>query len=81
MNDPGYRTIRDHRVYGVEVLVEAPTEEEARKLAISVAMRKKPNGSRLVSDWHVWQLATIIAGGSLWGAYVAEHDACFAVDD
>jgi hypothetical protein len=70
------RIIREHRVYGKEVIVRAATEEAARML-----VRAKAPGM------HIWEIE--LNHGSFedttcsyeWVAYVAFHEDCFALND
>lgn len=61
------RIIRDHRVFGKEVLVMARTEAEAIR-----SVKKR-------TSLHIWEIKQIAA--QFWEAYVAEHDRCFALND
>lgn len=61
------REIREHRVYGKEIVVEASNEAEAR-----ILVRKK-------SSLHIWEIKELNPGQ--WEAYVAKHEDCFAMND
>jgi len=63
------RIIRDHYVFGREVKVIATDEVEAR---IKVG--------KITSD-HIWEIHRNEFNSTLWLAYVAKHEDCFATND
>ena len=60
------RIIREHRVYGKAVTVEAANEAEARAKAS-------------VGGFHCWEAKAVSTGS--WECYVAKHEDCFALND
>jgi hypothetical protein len=62
------RIIREHTVFGKEVIVKASSVEEARLLAVKGK-----------SDWWSWEAKEISPG--TYEVYIAEHDAAFALND
>jgi len=63
------RIIREHYVFGREINVIASDEMEAR---IKV--------SKITSDW-IWEIRKNEFNSTLWEAYVAKHEDCFATND
>ena len=63
------RIIREHYVFGREVKVIASDELDAR---IKV--------SKITSD-HIWEIRKNEFNSTLWEAYVAKHEDCFATND
>lgn len=62
------RIIREHRVFGEEVMVHAFSEEEAK----STAVKGK-------SDWYSWEALEVNRG--FWAVYIAKHEDVFALND
>lgn len=60
------RVIREHRVYGRSVDVEAQTEKEARSKASTGGV-------------HAWEAKETEPGK--WTCFVAKHEDCFALND
>jgi len=63
------RIIREHYVFGREVVVIASDEIEAR---IKVG--------NITTD-HIWDICVDSFNAKFWRAYVARHEDCFATDD
>lgn len=60
------RTIKEHNVYGKEVMVNASNEQEARALASK-------------GDYWAWEAKEVSPGK--WECYIAKHQDCFATND
>ena len=60
------REIREHRVFGKEVMVSASSEEEARRLASK-------------GEYWAWEAKEVSPGQ--WEVYIAKHEDCFALND
>jgi hypothetical protein len=63
------RIIREHTIYGFPLIINAPTEEEARLIALEGRM----------SSHHCWEIIKIEDG--VWECYLARHEDCFALND
>lgn len=60
------RIIREHRVFGREVTVPAPTKDDAYRAA-----------NRL--GGHAWEIAEV--SPSVWKMFIARHEDCYALND